>query len=200
MSSIGGTGDSPGAVAAEVSSDPHAAGRLDQVLAARGLARSRSHAVALIKDGLVTVDGAGVVKPATMIEARNDVRVAGADHYVSRGAHKLIAALDAFALDVSGRDALDLGASTGGFTQVLLERGARSVIALDVVTDSSTPRSGRTDASRSSRDSTPANSVRPRSLRRCHRAQRTERVWRRASSWQTFRSFRCRMCSRRSPS
>ena len=132
MSSIGGTGDSPGAVAAEVSSDPHAAGRLDQVLAARGLARSRSHAVALIKDGLVTVDGAGVVKPATMIEARNDLRVAGADHYVSRGAHKLIAALDAFALDVSGRDALDLGASTGGFTQVLLERGARSVIALDV--------------------------------------------------------------------
>ncbi|MFM9598037.1 SAM-dependent methyltransferase, partial [Streptomyces scabiei] len=60
------------------------------------------------------------------------IEVAVADHYVSRGAHKLVAALDAFDLDPAGRVAVDLGASTGGFTQVLRERGARPVLAVDV--------------------------------------------------------------------
>ena len=106
--------------------------RLDAELAARGLARSRSHATQLIAGGLVSVDGRPVVKPSASVDASTTIDVAGADHYVSRGAHKLIAALDAFAIAVEGRVALDLGASTGGFTQVLRERGARPVLAVDV--------------------------------------------------------------------
>ncbi|MGX5680620.1 TlyA family RNA methyltransferase [Schumannella luteola] len=106
--------------------------RLDAALASRGLARSRTHAAKLIAEGLVTVDGAPVVKPSTPVSSGQSIVVAGQDHYVSRAAHKLLAALDAFSIEVSGRLALDVGASTGGFTQVLLERGARQVIALDV--------------------------------------------------------------------
>ncbi|MFH8252918.1 TlyA family RNA methyltransferase [Microbacterium sp. B2969] len=106
--------------------------RLDAALAGRGLARSRTHAASLIADGLVTVDGRVVVKPSTPVGDDAALEVAGADHYVSRAAHKLIAGLDAFAVDPSGRVALDMGASTGGFTQVLRERGAERVIAVDV--------------------------------------------------------------------
>ena len=106
--------------------------RLDAALAARGLARSRSHAATLISQGLVTVDGVGVVKPAMRVRDEQRLDVAHTDHYVSRAAHKLIAALDGFSIDPEGVLALDVGASTGGFTQVLLERGARAVIALDV--------------------------------------------------------------------
>ena len=106
--------------------------RLDAAVAARGLARSRTHAAQLIEDGLVTVDGAGVVKPSTRVSDDSVIEVAASDHYVSRAAHKLIAALDAFAVDPAGRLALDMGASTGGFTQVLRERGARPVVAVDV--------------------------------------------------------------------
>ncbi|MET0812500.1 MAG: TlyA family RNA methyltransferase [Microbacterium sp.] len=106
--------------------------RLDAALAARGLARSRTHAAALIADGLVTVDGRPVVKASTPVADDAAIEVAHADHYVSRAAHKLIAGLDAFDVDVSGRVALDMGASTGGFTQVLRERGADPVIAVDV--------------------------------------------------------------------
>jgi 23S rRNA (cytidine1920-2'-O)/16S rRNA (cytidine1409-2'-O)-methyltransferase len=108
------------------------ADRLDAALADRGLARSRTHAARLIADGLVTVNGAPVVRPAHKVADTDLIEVAGADHYVSRAAHKLLGALDAFDVQVDGRLALDVGASTGGFTQVLLERGARSVIALDV--------------------------------------------------------------------
>lgn len=106
--------------------------RLDAALAARGLARSRTHAQTLLAEGRVTVDGRGVVKPSTPVADSARIEVALADHYVSRAAHKLIAALDAFGVPVAGRVALDAGASTGGFTQVLRERGARTVIALDV--------------------------------------------------------------------
>ncbi|MFF2052663.1 TlyA family RNA methyltransferase [Leifsonia sp. NPDC058194] len=106
--------------------------RLDVALAARGLARSRTHAATLIAQGLVTVDGAPAVRASTKVGETQTVEVAGADHYVSRGAHKLIAALDAFEVPVPGRLALDAGASTGGFSQVLLERGATRVIAVDV--------------------------------------------------------------------
>jgi 23S rRNA (cytidine1920-2'-O)/16S rRNA (cytidine1409-2'-O)-methyltransferase len=108
------------------------ADRLDAVLAERGLARSRTHAARLIADGLVTVNGEPAVKPSVRVADTDLLEVAATDHYVSRAAHKLIGALDAFEVPVSGRLAMDVGASTGGFTQVLLERGARSVIALDV--------------------------------------------------------------------
>ena len=106
--------------------------RLDAALAARGLARSRTHAATLIASGVVTVDGRPVVKPAFRVGDDASIVVAVADHYVSRAAHKLIAALDAFGVDPSGRVALDAGASTGGFSQVLLEHGARTVLAVDV--------------------------------------------------------------------
>ncbi|GAA3622698.1 TlyA family RNA methyltransferase [Microbacterium awajiense] len=106
--------------------------RLDAAVAARGLARSRTQAAALIAAGEVTVDGRAVVKPSTPVADEAVIEIAGADHYVSRAAHKLIAALDAFDVDVAGRVALDMGASTGGFTQVLRERGAEPVIAVDV--------------------------------------------------------------------
>jgi 23S rRNA (cytidine1920-2'-O)/16S rRNA (cytidine1409-2'-O)-methyltransferase len=111
---------------------PDADQRLDAALVARGLARSRTLAARVIADGLVTVDGRAIVKPAAKVRDNQVLVVAGADHYVSRGAHKLIAALDAFPVDPAGRVALDAGASTGGFSQVLLERDARTVIALDV--------------------------------------------------------------------
>ena len=106
--------------------------RLDAELARRGLARSRTQAAQLIGDGLVSVDGAIVVKASTRVDDDALLEVAASDHYVSRAAHKLIAGLDAFGVDVAGRVALDMGASTGGFTQVLRERGAHPVLAVDV--------------------------------------------------------------------
>ncbi|CAN7247774.1 TlyA family RNA methyltransferase [Microbacterium sp. LjRoot45] len=107
-------------------------GRLDATVAARGLARSRTHATQLIEAGLVTVNGVGVVKPSAKVADDARIEVAASDHYVSRAAHKLIAGLDAFGIGVDGRAALDMGASTGGFTQVLRERGAAPVVAVDV--------------------------------------------------------------------
>ena len=106
--------------------------RLDAALAERGIARSRTHAARLITDGSVTVDGRTVIKPSARVGEDQVLALTAIDHYVSRAAHKLLAALDAFAVPVTGRSALDVGASTGGFTQVLLERGAVSVVALDV--------------------------------------------------------------------
>lgn len=83
--------------------------------------------------GQVDVDGHGAAKAGTMVPVDADVRVIGPDHpWVSRGGIKLAAALDAFAIDATDRIALDIGASTGGFTDVWLQRGARHVIALDV--------------------------------------------------------------------
>lgn len=115
------------------SREPAASGsRLDAAITARGLAPSRTRAAKLIADGLVTVDGHPIVKPSARVTDQQLIVVAAADHYVSRAAHKLVAALDEFELEVDGRSALDVGASTGGFTQVLLERGASVVIALDV--------------------------------------------------------------------
>jgi 23S rRNA (cytidine1920-2'-O)/16S rRNA (cytidine1409-2'-O)-methyltransferase len=106
--------------------------RLDAALGERGLARSRTHAAKLIADGLVTVNGVAQIKPSFRVPRDADIAVAGADHYVSRAAHKLVAALDAFAIDPAGQVALDAGASTGGFSQVLLERRASRVLAIDV--------------------------------------------------------------------
>lgn len=107
--------------------------RLDLLLVTRGLAPTRSRASDLIKRGAVTINGAIAAKPGQLYA--QDVALAIAEdagRYVSRGAFKLIAALDAFGFDGEGRNALDVGASTGGFTQVLLERGASHVTAVDV--------------------------------------------------------------------
>lgn len=106
--------------------------RLDALLASRGLAKSRTAASKLIQDGRVTVAGAAVVKPSAPVRPSAPIHVAGADEWVSRAALKLLGALDTFGVDPSDRVALDVGASTGGFTQVLLSRGARRVVALDV--------------------------------------------------------------------
>lgn len=107
--------------------------RLDQLLIERGLAESRSRAQALILAGQVIVGEHRVDKPGTRVPADSPMRVRGADHpYVSRGGIKLAHALDAFGLDPAGRVALDVGASTGGFTDCLLQRGATQVFALDV--------------------------------------------------------------------
>ena len=99
---------------------------------ARGLARSRAQAQALISAGQVQVDGAVVRRAATLVPAKAVVE-AHTDRYVSRGAHKLAGALNDLGLAVPTR-VLDAGSSTGGFTQVLLEHGARQVIAVDVGT------------------------------------------------------------------
>jgi 23S rRNA (cytidine1920-2'-O)/16S rRNA (cytidine1409-2'-O)-methyltransferase len=107
--------------------------RLDTVLVDRGLAGSRERARALILAGQVKVDGQVVSKAGAPIGDEARVELVVPDHpYVSRGGVKLAHALDTFAIDVTGRRALDVGASTGGFTDVLLRRGAASVIALDV--------------------------------------------------------------------
>lgn len=108
--------------------------RLDAELARRGLARSREQARELIEAGAVSVRGSVMTKAATQIDPADPIIIAEGDRskYVSRGAHKLASALDAFDLDPLGRDALDAGASTGGFTQLLLERGTARVIAVDV--------------------------------------------------------------------
>lgn len=109
--------------------------RLDAELVRRGLARSREHAVALIAEGRVAVAGAAATKPATGVEAGTPVVVRtdpDQPSWVSRGAHKLLGALEAFPVAVEGRRALDAGASTGGFTEVLLSRGVAEVVAVDV--------------------------------------------------------------------
>ena len=107
--------------------------RLDLLLVARGLAPSRERAQAMILAGLVEVAGKRIEKAGTGVDPDAPVRVTGPDHpYVSRGGVKLAAALDAFGIDPAGLVCLDLGASTGGFTDCLLQRGARRVYAVDV--------------------------------------------------------------------
>lgn len=108
--------------------------RVDAELVRRGLARSRQQAAELIDAGRVTIDGMPAVKPATAVapNAALAVQDLGEKTWVSRGAHKLLGALDAFGIGVTGRRCLDAGASTGGFTEVLLERGAAEVVAVDV--------------------------------------------------------------------
>lgn len=111
--------------------------RLDAELVQRGLARSRDVAKELIDAGLVEVAGIRATKAASQVRSDVSIRVLEGtpDHYVSRGAHKLNGALDRFCprgLNLAGRIALDAGASTGGFTQVLLERGVDRVLAVDV--------------------------------------------------------------------
>jgi 23S rRNA (cytidine1920-2'-O)/16S rRNA (cytidine1409-2'-O)-methyltransferase len=107
--------------------------RLDSLLVARGLAPSRARAQAFVLAGQVFVAGARVDKAGALVPADSAIDVRGADHaYASRGGVKLAGALDAFALDARDLRCLDVGASTGGFTDCLLQRGASQVIAVDV--------------------------------------------------------------------
>lgn len=110
--------------------------RIDKLLVERGLAESRTRAQALVMAGLVIVGERRVEKPSETYAPDAPVRVRGADdpaaRYVGRGGLKLEAALDAFKLDVRDFLCLDVGASTGGFTDCLLQRGARRVVAVDV--------------------------------------------------------------------
>jgi 23S rRNA (cytidine1920-2'-O)/16S rRNA (cytidine1409-2'-O)-methyltransferase len=139
MSSRGGSW-SPGAGACatirSVSAATSSRIRLDQLLVDRGLAGTRARAQALILAGKVRV-GVGDAarrdrKPGDQLDAAVPIEVEQPEPYVSRGGHKLAAALDAFGIDPAGWTALDVGASTGGFSDVLLQRGARRVYALDV--------------------------------------------------------------------
>jgi 23S rRNA (cytidine1920-2'-O)/16S rRNA (cytidine1409-2'-O)-methyltransferase len=107
--------------------------RLDAELVRRGLAPSRQQAHEQIRAGRVTVGGAPADKPARLVSPGDALEVAGpGPRFVSRGGEKLAAALDTFAVAVEGRHALDAGASTGGFTDCLRQRGAASVVAVDV--------------------------------------------------------------------
>ncbi|MDQ2935489.1 MAG: TlyA family RNA methyltransferase [Chloroflexota bacterium] len=108
--------------------------RLDQLLVDRGLARSTAEAQAVILSGSVILEGAGsrTLKPGQAVPADADLRLVPAPRWASRAGEKLAAALDAFAIDPSGLACLDAGASTGGFTDVLLEGGAQIIYAVDV--------------------------------------------------------------------
>lgn len=108
--------------------------RLDAYLAANGLAASRQKALWLIENGYVSVDGKITMKPSIHIEDDMNVSVAEVKTYVGRGGLKLEGFFEDFSLDVGGFVCLDVGASTGGFTEVLLDKGADSVVAVDVGT------------------------------------------------------------------
>lgn len=119
--------------------------RLDAALVYRELARSREHAVRLIKDGLVVVEETVIRKPSFPVTHSNLVTVSGGGEpeWASRGAYKLLGALEEFApagLDLTGKKVLDAGASTGGFTDVCLQRGASVVVAADVGREQLIPR------------------------------------------------------------
>jgi 23S rRNA (cytidine1920-2'-O)/16S rRNA (cytidine1409-2'-O)-methyltransferase len=106
--------------------------RLDKLLVEKGLAETRSKALGLIMAGCVLVDGKPITKAGTSIEEASEISLKPYSTYVSRGALKLEAALDAFGVDVNGTVAIDVGSSTGGFTEVLIKRGAAKVYAVDV--------------------------------------------------------------------
>src|SRR5919199_955647 len=110
--------------------------RIDKLLVERGLAPTRTKAQALVMAGVVLVNEQRVEKPSENFPLDAQIRVKGADNpasrYVGRGALKLERALDEFKVDVRGLVCLDVGASTGGFTDCLLQRGARRVVAIDV--------------------------------------------------------------------
>ncbi|MEO8702044.1 MAG: TlyA family RNA methyltransferase [Kofleriaceae bacterium] len=107
--------------------------RLDKLLVDRGLVASRARASAMVMAGSVMVRGQPETKPGTMVDVEAEITLRVEDHpYVSRGALKLVKGLDTFAIDPAGYVALDIGASTGGFTDLLLRRGATRVYAIDV--------------------------------------------------------------------
>src|SRR5690606_23895661 len=107
--------------------------RLDRLLVDRGLAASRQRARELIEEGSVLVDGLPATRASRQVRPEQQVALAAEDFpWVGRGALKLLSVLDPFGVDPSGKVCADLGASTGGFTEVLLDRGARRVYAVDV--------------------------------------------------------------------
>src|SRR5574339_380420 len=106
--------------------------RLDVLLVERGLAESRAKAQAMIMAGQVRVAGQTALKPATAISPDSVLTVDSGPRFVSRGGEKLDAALEAFGIDVTGLTCADVGSSTGGFTDCLLQRGAAKVYAIDV--------------------------------------------------------------------
>ncbi|MBP1765954.1 MAG: hemolysin [Candidatus Aminicenantes bacterium] len=108
--------------------------RADRLILSRGLAESREKAQALVMAGLVTAGGRQVEKPGELLDVETPIAVAEGNPYVSRGGLKLAEALEDFAVPVTGKVAADLGASTGGFTDCLLQKGARRVYAVDVTT------------------------------------------------------------------
>jgi len=106
--------------------------RVDNYLVENTLAGSRTKAQAMIKEGLVVVNGEVMLKPSLKVSSSDEVRVKEHKEYVSRSAHKLASFLDELKIDINSKVALDIGSSTGGFTQVLLEYGASEVTAVDV--------------------------------------------------------------------
>ncbi|MDL2220155.1 TlyA family RNA methyltransferase [Eubacteriales bacterium OttesenSCG-928-N14] len=106
--------------------------RLDLAIAELGLAPSRSHAQALVIAGQVLVDGQQVDKPSQMVTLEQEFSIKEQPKYVSRGGLKLEKAVEEFALDIDGKVCMDVGASTGGFTDVMLQNGAKKVYAVDV--------------------------------------------------------------------
>jgi 23S rRNA (cytidine1920-2'-O)/16S rRNA (cytidine1409-2'-O)-methyltransferase len=114
--------------------------RADRLLVARGLFESRAKAQAAIAAGLVTADDRPVLRPSDELPLDARIEAAAAFPWVSRGGVKLAHALDALAIDLAGKTCLDVGASTGGFAEVLLARGARRVFAVDVGHDQLHPR------------------------------------------------------------
>ena len=107
--------------------------RLDLYIAEKGLAKSRERAKELVKSGSVCVDGKIVTKPSAMVEVNSEITVIGhAFEYVGRGALKLKHAFECFDLNIENKICADIGASTGGFTQIMLENGAKKVYAIDV--------------------------------------------------------------------
>ncbi len=106
--------------------------RLDVYLFESGLLPSREKAKRAIIDKRVKINGTAADKPSTLVDGSEEIKLIENDAYVGRGAYKLIKALDGFGIDVNGKVCADIGASTGGFTQVLLERGAALVYAVDV--------------------------------------------------------------------
>ena len=109
--------------------------RLDSYLVEKGFCESRNKAQQIIKEGLVSVDDTLVKKPSFKVEEATQVVIAEHKSYVSRAAYKLLYFLDEIALDVRGKSALDIGSSTGGFSQVLLEKGVAEVSCVDVGRD-----------------------------------------------------------------
>lgn len=105
--------------------------RLDEILIAEGKARDKKEAFVIVTEGRVTINGRRAISPAELLGEDEAVELASDDVYVGRGAVKLAAALDAFRIDPAGKICLDIGAATGGFTDVLLRRGADRVYAVD---------------------------------------------------------------------
>jgi len=106
--------------------------RLDKIIKRRRLIRSRSRAQRMIEAGRVKVDGQIITRPGHLIDPEAEIEILSRERYVSRGGEKLEAALERFRIDPRDRVCLDIGASTGGFTDCLLQRGAAKVIAIDV--------------------------------------------------------------------